>query len=150
MAVGWRAKDPCMSDSVATTQPVRLKARKFSSTTIGDKEAEQILALNQAGWYVAEIADVTGRTSRQIDSVLVDWGYTPRTHKYEQVVVRDWIGMYDGTFDGLPMSFAEIARRTKYCATTIQIAVLRAGVRDRHPSESQRLAAERRKQTRKH
>lgn len=127
-----------------------LKPRKYTSKQIGSKETEQIVALNNGGYYSHEIADVTGRTKEQIETCLWNEGYAARSHKYEQSEIETWISMYTGEFDGLPMSFAEVARKTGYCATTIQIGCLRRGLRDRHPGESQRLAHARRKAMRKH
>lgn len=136
----------------ATTAPelTELKARKYSTRTIGDKETAQIIALNSGGYYLAEIVEVTGRTSTQIENALWNEGYVIRQHKYEQKEVADFVSRYVGTWDGRPMSFAQIARETGYSVGTIQLAVLRAGVRDRHPAESRRLAWERRKSEVKH
>lgn len=127
-----------------------LKAKKYGTRTIGDKETAQIIALNSGGFYLAEIVEVTGRTAKQIETCLWNLGAAPRTHKYEQKEVAGWVDRYTGTWDGRPMSFAHIARETGYAVSTIQLAVLRAGVRDRHPAESRRLAWERRKAMRKH
>lgn len=127
-----------------------ISVAKKTSRAIGSKEAEQIAELCRSGWYLAEIADVTGRTAKQIETVLWNDGLETRSHKYERSEVLEWVKMYEGGYDGIPMSFAAIARETGYCAGTIQLAVLRAGVRDRHPAESRRLAAERRKSMRKH
>ncbi len=127
-----------------------LKAKKYATRTIGDKEAEQIIALNSGGYYLSEIASVTGRTEEQIETCLWNLGFSIRSHKYEQKEIATWVAMYQGSHDGRPMGFAHIARLTGYSAGTIQLAVLRSGVRDRHPAESRRLAWERRKKERKH
>jgi hypothetical protein len=111
--------------------------------SIGKKELEQIIRLNQGGYYVSEIAEFTSRTTEQIETALWNEGVKPRTHKYEADQVQMWIQMYTGEFDGSPWSFAEIARKTKFAYSTIQLAVLRAGIRDRHPDESRRLAWQR-------
>lgn len=122
-----------------------LKAKKYTTRTIGKSELEQIVALNSGGWYLGEIAKVTGRTPTQIENALWNEGYSPRSHKYEQVEVKKWVAMYTGAFDGLPMTFAEISRRTGYAYGTVQLGVLRSGIRDRHPAESRRLSWERRR-----
>lgn len=136
----------------ATSAPLgtELKAKKYGTLTIGKKESEQIVALSQGGYYVGEISEVTNRTVSQIETCLWNEGYTPRSHKYEQDEVLTWVAMYTGEHDGLPMTFAEVARQTGYSYGTVQLGVLRAGVRDRHPAESRRLAWARRKATRKH
>ena len=139
-----------MSETATAPELTELKARKYTTRTIGDKESEQIVALNNGGFYLAEIVEVTGRTAKQIETVLWNEGHTPRTHKYEQKEVQKWVSMYSGEFDGRPMGFAHIARCTGYSVGTIQLAVLRAGVRDRHPAESRRLSWERRKAEVKH
>ena len=154
--------NPCLHSSTAddrlaakaghmqTLSTQDIKPKKFTSRTIGDKETEQIVRLNGGGYYAAEIADLTGRTAEQIESALWNEGYAARTHKYEAAEVAGWCDMYTGKHDGLGMCFAEIARQTGYCARTIQLALLRAGLRDRHPTESRRLAGTRRRQSVKH
>lgn len=139
-----------MSETTTAPELTELKARKYSTRTIGDKESEQIVALNRGGFYLVEIVEVTGRTVKQIEAVLWNGGYTPRTHKYEHKEVLEWVSMYSGEYDGRPMSFAHIARHTGYSVGTIQLAILRSGVRDRHPAESRRLSWERRKAEVKH
>lgn len=133
-----------------TLSSPEFKTQKFTSKTIGKKELDQIVRLNAGGFYAAEIAELTGRTVEQIENELWNEGYTVRSHKYEADEAKKWCEMYTGEHDGTPMCFAEIARQTGYCASTIQLAVLRAGIRDRHPTESRRLAHERRKETVKH
>lgn len=133
-----------------TVSAPQQKAIKYNSKKIGEKETQQILALSQGGFYIDEIAEMTGRTPEQIDTALWNEGYVARAHKYEQAEVAKWVAMYTGQHDGMPMCFAEVARQTGYSTGTIQLAVLRAGVRDRHPSESRSLAHARRRATRKH
>ncbi len=126
------------------------RPKKFSSRTIGDKETAQIVSLNLGGYYASEIAEITGRTEEQIELALWNEGHKARTHKYEVAEVRKWTQMYTGEYDGAPYSFAEIARETGYSYGTVQLAILRAGIRDRHPAESRRLAYQRRKANPKH
>lgn len=154
--------NPCLHSSTAddrlaakaghmqTLQVQPLKPKKYSSRTIGDQETEQINRLCHGGYYLSEIAEMTGRTDEQIENALWNEGFVARTHKYEADEVDKWRAMYTGSHDGLEMCFAEIARQTGFCAQTIQLALLRAGVRDRHPAESRRLAGTRRKQNVKH
>jgi hypothetical protein len=129
----------------------QLKTKKYQTRKIGDKEIAQIIALNSGGYYAAEIAEMTGRSVDQIETALWNEGITARCHKYEAEEAIKWVQMYTGQYDGEPWSFAEIQRETGYSYGTIQLAVLRAGVRDRHPNESRRLARERKKKkTRRH
>ncbi len=130
-----------------TLQTQQLKTKKFTSRNIGNKETEQIVRLSHGGYYADEIAEITGRTAKQIENALWNEGFVARCHKYEAEEAKKWCEMYEGTHDGTPMCFAEIARQTGYCSSTIQLAVLRAGIRDRHPAESRRLAWARRKET---
>lgn len=130
--------------TLATSQE---KPKKYGSRTIGARETEQIVRLSHGGYYAAEIAELTGRTEDQIETALWNEGFAARTHKYEAEEAKKWCEMYTGDYDGTPMCFAEIARQTGYCPSTIQLAVLRAGIRDRHPAESRRLAHARRKET---
>jgi len=128
----------------------QLEVKKSSSRDIGPKELEQIVALCRGGWYLEEIASATGRTRKQIENALWNEDWVPRAHKYQRDEVSKWVSMYQGSDGSHPMSFAAIARETGYCAGTIQLAVLRSGVRDRHPAESRRLAAEWRKANQGH
>ena len=88
------------------------KTKKFGSRKIGSKEIEQIVRLSHGGYYAAEIAELTGRTGDQIENALHSQGYTARTHKYEAQEALKWVEMYTGIYDGMPWSFAEIARET--------------------------------------
>lgn len=133
-----------------TLSTTTLSTKKFESRNIGKKETEQIVRLSHGGYYAAEIAELTGRTEKQIENALWNEGEVARSHKYEAQEAAKWVEMYLGHYDGMPWSFAEIQRETGYSYGTIQLAVLRAGVRDRHPTESRRLARERKKTTRKH
>ena len=118
--------------------------KKYKTRQIGQEESEQIVRLNQGGYYLEEICEITGRTAEQIEGVLWNADLRPRTHRYDVAEVSKWVEMYTGAYDGMPMSFAEIQRQTGRSPGTIQLAILRAGVRDRHPSESRRLAHVRR------
>lgn len=135
---------------MSTLSIQELKTKKYSTRSIGDKETEQIVRLSHGGFYLAEIARMTGRTETQIENALWNEGYAARSHKYEAAEAKKWCEMYEGSFDGSKWSFAEIQRETGYAYGTIQLAILRAGIRDRHPTESRRLARERRKATVKH
>lgn len=125
--------------------PLRTTRNKPFRTSV--REKDMIVSLFLDGYRPSEIAKNLGRAYLTIATVITDAGYTPERYSYTEKEVALWAAMYDGNDQHELHCVREIAELSECPPSRVHAALLRHGVRMRHPARAIRIAAEKRRRS---
>ena len=130
--------------SIAQSQSPKSKRIKPTGA-LTEREHHQIVILFMDGHRPAEISQELKRGYVTVANAIIKAGYKPERYSYTESDSILWAEMYLGVGQNDKHCVREIAEYAECSASRINSALLRRGVRIRHPALGVKISAEKRR-----